>query len=154
MNKVSKYFSYSEVIKSVKASVLAIDNAPSGIILEKIQYFAINTVDVLRDIFGAFSPSSWYRCPTLNVAVGGSKNSSHMTGEAIDFNIDGMTVKQVMLKILEHGITFDQLIDEYGNWTHISKKRDGINRNEILKYRKVNGETIVTKLHYVNGELI
>lgn len=66
--------------------------------------------------------SSWYRCPELNAAVGGAKNSDHMTGNAIDFIAPqfGMPVA-IAKKIAENAsiIGFKQLILEH-TWIHIS----------------------------------
>lgn len=66
--------------------------------------------------------SSGYRSPQVNAAVGGSKNSAHMSGLAVDFICPGFgTVKQICKKLepvmREFGI--DQLIYEYDTWVHL-----------------------------------
>jgi putative chitinase len=65
--------------------------------------------------------NSWLRLPELNVAVGGSKVSSHMDGWAIDFTCTGFGDPYAVCKAIEASdIKFDQMIHEYGRWTHIS----------------------------------
>jgi hypothetical protein len=72
--------------------------------------------------------------------------SQHCEGEAWDFLPSGWTVRKTMRKILELGIPFDQMIDEYGSWVHISYTERRANRGQILQYRKVRGKTVVTTL--------
>ena len=56
----------------------------------------------------------------VNVAVGGSKVSSHMDGWAIDVSSTKMTPIELCHKVEELGIKFDQMIHEFGRWMHIS----------------------------------
>jgi hypothetical protein len=78
--------------------------------------------------------------------VGGSSTSQHCFGEAVDFLPIGWTVRNTMRKVLELGLPFDQMIDEYGVWVHISYTERRANRMEILQYRKVAGKTVIKKL--------
>lgn len=64
--------------------------------------------------------SSWFRSAAVNKAVGGSKNSDHIGGHAIDFTCRAFgSDYEVACAIRESNIEFDQLILEYG-WIHIS----------------------------------
>lgn len=48
----------------------------------------METLEKLRVNYGkAFSPTSGYRCPKHNVAVGGRPNSFHMLGRAADIPV-------------------------------------------------------------------
>jgi uncharacterized protein YcbK (DUF882 family) len=75
--------------------------------------------------------TSGYRCKTLNdlPTIRGAKNSQHLTGQAADIVIAGMTPKQVIEKIIASGVEYDQLINEYNLWTHISYSK-GHNRKQ------------------------
>lgn len=78
----------------------------------------------IRTILGnkPISIHSWYRSPALNTLVGGSKNSDHMTGSAVDFICPGFGNPLQICKELEkekHGLPFKQLIFEH-TWVHIS----------------------------------
>jgi hypothetical protein len=64
--------------------------------------------------------NSWLRLPDVNLAVGGSKVSSHMDGWAIDCSSSAHTPYDLCQLVLKAGIKFDQMIHEYGRWMHIS----------------------------------
>jgi hypothetical protein len=64
--------------------------------------------------------NSWLRLPDVNLAVGGSKVSSHMDGWAIDCSSSAHTPYELCQLVLKAGIKFDQMIHEYGRWMHIS----------------------------------
>lgn len=85
--------------------------------------------------------TSGYRDEWLNTMIGGSQNSQHMKGQAADFIVPGMTPHQVCEKIVEAGIPFDQLISEFGQWTHISNVPGPAIRREVLTARSMDGTT-------------
>ena len=64
--------------------------------------------------------SSGYRSLKVNKAVGGSPRSQHLLGLAADFNVPGYTVKEVCEIISESRLQYDQLINEFGSWIHLS----------------------------------
>jgi hypothetical protein len=80
---------------------------------------------------------SGYRCPRLNAAVGGVKNSQHMTGEAADLCIDGdMQKGKRWFEWIKQHCQFDQLIWEHNTkgtyWVHVSYKANGNNRKQVI----------------------
>ncbi len=77
--------------------------------------------------------SSGYRNSQVNKLVGGVVTSQHTKGQAVDFTVKGMSVKQIIEFIKNSGIEFDQLINEYDKWVHISYVK-GKNRKQVLKY--------------------
>lgn len=84
--------------------------------------------------------NSGYRCSIHNAAVGGASSSQHMRGEAADLRIDGTPEK--LARIIVANGKWDQLI-LYPTFVHVSWKRNGVNRKQILKktasgYQKVN----------------
>ena len=62
--------------------------------------------------------------------IKGAKNSQHLTGQACDFIIQGMPVEEVIKKINQSGIEYDQLINER-TWVHISFNK-GHNRKQCF----------------------
>lgn len=61
----------------------------------------------LRDVYDKpMTPSSGYRCPDHNQAVGGSKGSFHMKGLAADFPISDRAERVLLIKhALKLGLT-------------------------------------------------
>lgn len=124
----------SEMCRSYKATELHIDNRCPEEYKENIVALVENLLDPIREAWGSpIIVSSGYRCPELNKAVGGSKNSQHLYGMAADLDI-GMPVdnKKLFEFIQTLDLDFDQLIDEKKyQWIHISYKRNGGNRKQI-----------------------
>lgn len=83
--------------------------------------------------------NSGYRSPQVNVAVGGASKSQHVTGEAIDIEIEGLSNK-VLADWIDKNLEYDQLILEFYNpmegvnsgWVHVSLRRTAKNRKSKL----------------------
>ena len=138
---ISKYLTLKEVINSQTAIRKGIDNSPEKEHLVNIKNTA-SYYDIIYDQFkGNIRLSSFYRGKKLNTAVGGSKTSQHMTGEAMDIQgINGVTNAEIY-RYIRDNMNFDQLIWEFGNskepaWVHVSFKANGVNRKQILKISK------------------
>ena len=117
---LSEHFSLEEATHSDTAIRLGINNQPDARQLENMKKAAIGMEQVRALLGKSISVNSWIRLPDVNVAVGGSKVSSHMDGWAIDFVSPFGTPYAVCKAIEASGIKFDQMIYEYGKWTHIS----------------------------------
>jgi putative chitinase len=100
---------------------MGIPNQPSTLQLENMKH-AAEQLEKVRALLGKpMHVNSWLRLPDVNVAVGGSKVSSHMDGWAIDFTCAGFGTPLEVCKAIEaSGIKFDQMIHEFARWTHIS----------------------------------
>jgi len=147
--KLSKNLTLAEVTKSATAKRKGISNEPTIEDMENLKAIAQNIFQPLRDHFGCpIGVSSGYRSLDLNRAIGGSSTSQHCKGEALDIDCDmfgGLSNREVFEYIKEH-LIFDQLIWEFGNdsdpdWVHVSYKRIGKNRGEILRAGRKNGKT-------------
>lgn len=150
MERLSRFLSYAEGVKSQTATRKGIKNVPNKEQLRAMKFIARNIFDPVRmHIGGALLASSFFRSPELNRAIGGSTTSQHCKGQAIDIDCDFFgngTNAQVFEYIRKH-LTFDQLIWEFGTdknpaWVHVSLREDGKNRGQILvAYKKSNGRT-------------
>jgi zinc D-Ala-D-Ala carboxypeptidase len=120
MTKLSENFTLEEATHSDTAVRMGINNQPDERQLENMKK-AAEGMQQIRAVLGKpISVNSWLRLPEVNVAVGGSRVSSHMDGWAIDFTSSYGNPLAVCKAIEAAGIKFDQMIHEYGRWTHIS----------------------------------
>ena len=121
--QLSEHFSLEEATHSDTATRLGISNQPDAQQLENMKTAAIGMEKIRELLASPINVNSWIRLPEVNVAVGGSKVSSHMDGWAIDFVCRGFgTPLEVCKAIEKSNIKFDQMIYEFGEkgWTHIS----------------------------------
>ena len=91
-------------------------------------------LDPLRRAVGPIRVTSGYRSAEVNLAVRGSKTSSHRDGEAGDIKADRATSVALALAAIRLGLPFDQLIlyaPSRGGHVHISYC-DGNNRGQVL----------------------
>ena len=121
---MSKYFSLSEMTHSGTALCLGIANDPTGEQIKDL-YRLMDYLDKVREAFGkAIIVTSGFRSPRLNAAIGGSKTSQHMKGQAADIRPhDIKELRQLLTTIRQVG-GFDQLILEEPEgrtpWIHVS----------------------------------
>ena len=143
--KLSKNFSRAEIEHSNTAKRLGINNEMSEKHLENMQRLVDNLIQPLRDSIGPIRISSGYRSPSLNRAIGGSSRSQHSKAEALDLQFwekGKMNNKVIYDWIIESGLEFDQMINEFDfSWIHISLKKNS-NRKQILEaYKDDEGDT-------------
>lgn len=133
-----KYFTISELLRSDTAIARKIWNGANREQEDNLISLVAAVLDPLRTAYGKpIRISSGYRCPILNKAIGGVANSQHMKGEAADIDTGSMVENRKLAKlIVELKLPFDQLIDESNYaWIHVSYKRKGDNRGQILRMR-------------------
>ena len=116
---LSEHFTLAEATYSETAIRMGLNNQPSERQLANMQASA-QQLEKVRGITGALRVNSWLRLPDVNVAVGGSKVSSHMDGWAIYCSSSSYTPYELCQLVLKAEIKFDQMIHEYGRWMHIS----------------------------------
>ena len=127
-------FKMSELIHSDTAVQHNINNMPDINSMDNMLNLIVYCLQPIRDkLKKAMVITSGYRNAQVNKLVGGVSNSGHQYGQAVDFTVSGMTPAQVVDFIKKTGIEFDQLINEYDKWTHISFNK-GKNRKQVLKY--------------------
>lgn len=142
--KLSKNLTLKEAIKSNTATRKGIDNTPDQWAINNLKAVAENIFQPIRDHFGVpIGVSSGFRGKDLNKAIGGSKYSQHMIGEALDLDADmyGKVTNSEIFNYVKNNLEWDQMIWEFGdeeepNWVHISYKDDGPNRKQIKRARR------------------
>ena len=87
--RLSTNFTLAEFTKSQTATRRGIDNTPGEEHLANAKELFTNVVQKVRENFGVTVINSGYRGPALNEAVGGSSNSQHCKGEAVDIECPG-----------------------------------------------------------------
>lgn len=117
--QLTEHFTFEELVRSDVATRRGIPNDPS----DTARYNLGRVASKLEEIRaacggGPLVVSSGYRCPALNMAIGGSRTSAHMRGLAADFHVPGLTLAEAARRIVAAGIVFDQLIFE-GTWLHV-----------------------------------
>lgn len=129
-----KYFTMKELIKSSTADKLGIDNTPTPEASVALSNLVTYVLDPLREMYGKpITINSGYRCPKLNAAVGGAKNSQHMRGEAADITAGSKEENKKLFELIRDNLPFDQLIDESNySWVHVSYVSSSKNRKQIL----------------------
>lgn len=142
--QLSEHFSLEEMTVSQTAARRGIDNTPSPEIVENLKKVC-DVLEQIRAVVGRpILVSSGYRCPELNDAVGGARDSAHTKGLAADINAQGMTPLELANRIRHAGIVYDQLIFEFERWIHIGLSDKP--RHQVLTAKLVNGAT-----HYFIG---
>ena len=133
--KISNFFNENETTISATGSKLGIKNVVPESLKSTIAYTAAR-MDSIRLLLNVpCDVNSFYRCPELNNAVGGSKTSDHMNGRAIDF-IPKMNLREAYNIIKNSGLSYDQLIIyPKQSFLHISFKQD-INLESKMDFEK------------------
>lgn len=123
-------FKMSELLHSDKANKYNIRNTPDLQSLDCMLDLIYYCLQPIREALGKpMIITSGYRNAQVNKLVGGKANSQHLKGQAADFVVQGMTPEQIIAKIKASGIEYDQIINEYDRWVHISYVK-GHNRKQ------------------------
>ena len=145
--KLTANFSLNELTKSQTAERKGIDNTPGTEHQENLKKLCENVLQPVRDHFEqVVSVSSGYRSPELSTAKGSKTTSQHARGEAADFEIFGVSNKE-LANWIHYNTNYDQLILEYwkesdpnSGWVHCSYSESN-NRRQYLRAYKENGKT-------------
>ena len=152
--KLSEHFSLSEFERSATATRLGIDNRVPSQYIPALQQLCKEILEPLREFTGQpIIISSGYRCPQLNIKVGGVYSSQHTLGEACDIRIpvskhttqrDGKahTDKEILNSWFDWIVSntdFDQAIIETANgkdfWIHVScRANKRKNRHQVIRF--------------------
>ena len=146
---LSPHFTLAELTRSEAATRMGLDNTPSPDAIVNLRALCEKVLEPLRVAIGKpLRVNSGYRGPLANTAVGGSNTSQHNKGEAADIEVDGMDNMALAKKIIELKLPVDQLIAEFidpyvvgSGWIHVSHKRSGPQRGQVLRAVALKGKT-------------
>ena len=137
--QLSKHFTLEEMEKSQTATRKGIKNKAGSGEIKNLGDLCYEVLEPVRAKFDRpVTITSGYRSPELSEAIGSKATSQHCSGEAVDFEIAGVSNLQVALW-LTNNVNFDQCILEFwtgeasSGWIHVSYK-DGSNRKQVLTY--------------------
>jgi zinc D-Ala-D-Ala carboxypeptidase len=142
---LSKNLTLFEMTRSETAKRKGVSNQPTPEHIENMKVLAEKIFEPIREHFNApIYVTSGYRSAALNKKIGGAKNSQHLTGEAMDIDMDGHSSGVTNVQIfnwIRANLIFDQLIWEYGSsispdWVHVSYNTSGTNRRQVLRATK------------------
>jgi uncharacterized protein YcbK (DUF882 family) len=128
-----KYFSWDELTKSDKAREYNISNIPGEEEKRNLTALVMMVLDPLREKYGKpITVNSAYRSFHVNLIVGGAESSQHVKGQAADITAGSKEENKKLFNLLKD-MDYDQLINEKDyTWIHVSYKRIGYNRKQIL----------------------
>ena len=139
--QLSKHFKLSEFEKSSTATRLGIKNKAGSGEIKNLTDLCYAVLEPVRAKFEKpIIVTSGYRSEELCVAIKSSKTSQHTKGQAVDFEIAGVSNLQLAIWI-ENNCDFDQLILEFwkedeganSGWVHCSYN-EGSNRKQVLTF--------------------
>lgn len=136
--RLSANFDWKEFTKSDVAKAHHINNEiVDWEVRDNIKALVDNVLQPLRDAWGGpLFINSGFRCKELNELVGGVETSQHQFGMAADV---GVTDPYALAKLAKRlGLVWDQMI-LYPSFLHISYRRDGENRGQLLYNKKWKG---------------
>lgn len=125
--RLSEHFTLQELTKSSTALRLRIVNDPGDLEIQNLKRVCCFILEPVRTHYKIpFSPSSGYRSPNLNKAIGSKGTSQHVKGQAVDFELPGISNFEIA-SWMKQNLTFDQLILEFhqkeipsSGWVHVS----------------------------------
>ncbi len=137
--RLSRHFTLGELSKSQTAIRLGICNVPGDEVIANLESLCRHILEPVRLHFGrAFSPSSGYRCRSLNRVLRSSDQSQHTRGQAADFEVPDIS-NTILADWIDTHLDYDQLILEFcdpavpaSGWVHCSYRGQGENRKQRL----------------------
>lgn len=147
--KGSKFFKYGELIGSETAVRNRIVNRPTEALWRSLELVTVQCLDKIRNKFGPIYISNGYRNQTVNSLVGGSPDSNHTRGIAID--LEPMDNKihnvDVLIWCYENIKYWELIAEKFGpnprdGWIHIAY--NGTYRKDKLKLlRNARGSRVI-----------
>jgi zinc D-Ala-D-Ala carboxypeptidase len=117
---LSPNFTLEELTVSEIAARRNLDNTPNATEIANLVRVA-ELLEQVRALLGKpILVNSAFRSKPVNDAVGSRDTSQHRLGCAADIRVPGLTPKQVVQACIDANIPFDQIIEEFDSWTHIS----------------------------------
>ena len=151
MINFSKHVSWKEGVYSRTAERKGLDNIPNAEQKKFMHDVAQYLFEPLREwVGGPIKINSFFRGKPTNTAIGGSKYSQHMKGQAMDIDDTfGHKTNAEMFHYIKDNLDFDQMVWEFGteypdgnpNWLHISYVTHRANRKKLTLAVTQKGKT-------------
>ncbi|GMQ23666.1 D-Ala-D-Ala carboxypeptidase family metallohydrolase [Algoriphagus sp. oki45] len=141
--QLTKNFPLRELLRSQTATRWGYEEqfSPEPVIIDNLRLLCEHVLQPLRDRLGrAVFVNSGYRSPRVNQAVGGSKSSQHLTGHAADIETGHLSIEQLYQRIKNSDLPYDQLIQEFNQWVHVSFNPQGGRRQCLRATRGQDGK--------------
>ncbi len=139
---LSPHFTLAEMTVSQEAARSGLKNEPGLQQVEALTALCVNVLEPLRArVRRPIVVTSGYRSITINRRVGGTQGSQHTRGEAADIIVPGIDPADVFALIRAMKLPFDQVIDEFGAWVHVSHSLRGPQRGNVLMAYRQGGKT-------------
>jgi uncharacterized protein YcbK (DUF882 family) len=117
---LSPNFTLEELTHSEVAERKNLDNTPNATEIANLTRLAALLEQVRTLLNKPIMINSGFRSKPVNDSVGSKDTSQHRIGCAADIRVPGMTPKQVVEACIAANIGYDQIIEEFGSWTHLS----------------------------------
>ena len=149
---LSANFSLKEMTRSDTATRLGLNNTPDEKTIDNLKTLCEKVLQPVRDHYGkTVTVTSGFRSSETNQAIGGSKSSDHVRGQAADIEIPGVPNAELAQWITDN-LEYTQLILEFytpgipdSGWVHVSYDPSNLKKQELTAM-KVAGKT-----QYVSG---
>lgn len=119
--KLTDHFTLEELTFSEYAARNGMSNEPTPDALGNLRFLAERLEEVRTLLASPIRVTSGYRARAVNAGVGGAANSQHVLGLAADIVVPEYgTPYEVASAIAASALPYDQVIHEFGRWTHVS----------------------------------
>ena len=144
--RLTPHFTLEELTFSETATRLGIDNTPSIEVRQNLEKLALGLENV-RELLGhPIYISSGFRCIDLNNILKSKPTSAHVKGLAADFKSPYGNPNSIVFAIINNDIIpYDQVINEYDSWVHISFAENGKAPRKQALIIDQNGTSLYTK---------
>jgi zinc D-Ala-D-Ala carboxypeptidase len=123
--QLSPHFSFAEMTRTGQSRLQEANRQQAMGFIVPLTAVCVDLLEPIRLQYGPVRVNSGFRGLAVNTAIGGSKRSQHMKGEAADLTVPGQKLEDVFRWIvMDSGIKFGQAILEgrtpVPTWIHIS----------------------------------
>ena len=144
--RLTPHFTLEELTFSETATRLGIDNTPDKQARQNLEILALGLENVRQLLDCPVIISSAYRCLELNNILKSKPTSYHVKGLAADFRSDRYgNPNSIVFAIINSDIPYDQVINEYNSWVHISFAESGQTPRKQALIIDHNGTSLYTK---------
>ena len=159
--QLSKHFQLKEFTKSQIASRNGFKNLPSAGDIKNLENLCYEILEPVRAKFDKpVTITSGYRSLETNRKLGSSDSSQHTKGQAVDFEIAGVTNIEIAYW-LTNNVDFDQCILEFykpddgqAGWIHVSYNEKGANRKQILTFDGKRYDNGLPEMKWKGGKVV